>query len=425
MRNLSIIIFSIFFVFGGNLEILEAQLPVRKVPVTQGIDVSTRVGNNTRSLELAKEYLFTHNYIQAIDETDNVIASDPNHVNAYLLRGYLKELIGMNTEAKADFEKAKMLNPYALSVMGYSGAGSHLNLMSFEPSFSFKELPNEIKYDYYLSYLDNDFSQKVAAENNELLEEKYNKEWNYLDKIIQFSEKKDYIYAMELAEKMLVDFPESPLGLDMKGLLLMKMNKINEAEIYLTKAVKLEPNFAIAWYNLSVIKRKQNQLDLSLEYLNRALILKEDLNKAYFDRALVKKQLGDRKGALEDYNTLIDTNSGRYLEAFLNRGLTLKMLGNFESALNDINLVIENSEETANLYKYRGNILSLMGQAQPALKDYAKAIELNPSYGEAYFNRALLYLNMGKTSKACSDFEESNQLGYEPAQEKIKYFCNK
>lgn len=424
MKNLLLIILSIFFLFGSNVENLEAQLPIRNMPVAQSLNVSARVGDNARSLDLAKEFLLAHNYLQAIDETDNIITSDPYHVDAYLLRGYLRELLGMNAEAKLDFEKAKMLNPYAIPVMGYSGPGSRLNLMSFNPSFSFKELPYEVKYDYYLSYLDNDFSQKFASGDSELVEKQYTKEWNYLGKIIQFSEKKEYRRAMELTDEMLTDFPKSPLGLDMKGLLLMKTDRINEAEDYLQEAVKLDPNFSIAWYNLSVVKRKQEQPEISLEYLNRALTLQADLNKAYFDRALVKKQLGDEKGAVEDYNTLIDTNNGRYLEAFLNRGLTLKMLGDFEGALEDIDLVMANSQATAELYKYRGNILSLMGQEQSALKDYAKAIELNPSYGEAYFNRAILYLNIGSSPKACSDFAESNLLGYEPAKEKMKYFCD-
>ena len=415
-------IFSLVLIIFSGVE-TEAQLPVRNMPVSQAINIDRQSATDARSLEFAKEALFNQNFMEAIDQVDNVIASDPYHVEAYLLRGYIRELIGMKQEAKMDFEKAQKLNPYAFPVFGYSGNGNQLNVLAFNSSSNLEELPYVAKYDDYFSYLDEMFSSKVADTESDILKEKYDKEWRYLAKAIQFSENKNYTRAMELTDQLLSEFPESPLGLDMKGLLLMKTNRLDEAEYYLQKAVKLDPKFAIAWYNLSVIARKQEKADLSLGYLNRALAIQSDLSKAYFDRALVKKKLGDKSGALDDYNTFINEQGGNYLEAFLNRGLTLKMLGDFDAALRDINLVIANSEESASLFKYRGNIHLLIGKTELALQDYNKAIELDPTYEEAYFNRGIAHLNMGFPSRACVDFAESSVLGYEEASEKMRYFC--
>ncbi len=423
MRKFFCNIFGLILIFLSTSQSVEAQLPVRKMPVAQALNVEYPSSTDARSLEFAKEELFNQNFMKAIDEVDNVIAADPYHVEAYLLRGYIRELIGMRQEAKMDFQKAQSLNPHAFPAMGYSGDGNQLATLAFNSSDNLKELSYTARYDDYLSYLDEKFSNKFSNIENDVLEKKYDKEWKYLEKAIQFSEKKDYSKAMELTEQLLSEFPESSIGLDMKGLLLMKTNKLNEAERYLQKAVKLDPNFAIAWYNLSVIARKQEKPDLSLNYLNRALTIQADLGKAYFDRALVKKQMGDKSGALDDYNTFIDEQGGNHIEAYLNRGLTLKMLGDFDGALQDINLVIENSDEIASLYKYRGNIHVLMGKTELALQDYNKAIELDPSYEEAYFNRAIAYLNMGFPSKACLDFTESSNLGYKDASEKLRYFC--
>lgn len=402
---------------------VEAQLPVRKMPVSQSLQVGVLVGDRARDIEQAKSFLFTQNYFQAIDETDNIIAADPNHVEAYLLRGYIKELVGMKAAAKQDFEKAQSLNPYALQIMGYQGKAGKLEAMTIDPSASLKELPYEVKYNYYLSYLDDKFSQKMGNENSEELEKRYDKEWTGLQKSIQFSEKKDYENAIAEIDKLLEEYPQSSLGLDMKGLLLIKSSRFSEAEQYLQKALGINPKLAIAWYNLSVVKRMQNQPELSLSHLNRALSLQANLSKAYFDRALVKEQLGDEKGALKDYNILIEDRNGKYLEAFLNRGLTFKMLGDFESALKDINFVIENSKPSSDLFKNRGNLFALMGEMDAAVEDYKRAIDLNPSYSEAFFNRGIAYLNLGKDSKACADFEESKILGYETADEKLRYFC--
>ena len=409
----------VIFSFG-----LVAQSPLRNSPISQALNISFIPGSDPRSLETAKLHFLQFEYEKALYELDNVITSDPNHAEAYLFRGYLRGLLGRKAEAAQDFQRANAINPYISDIYGYEGAGEQLENLAFNPWQTLAELPSEKRLGYYLTYLDTKYSDRASDPKiSDARKERYDKEWSSIAKIIQFSEEKNYQRAGELLDELLVDYPDSPLAWDMKGLILLKTEEYEAAMPFFEKAIQLDPSFAIAWYNLSAAERKVGQLENALKHLNTALSLSDNLTKAYFDRALVRKKLGDEKGAVEDYEKVIEKTGGDYLEAFLNRGLTLKMLGDFENALPDINFVIQNSDPDPFLYKNRGNIYQLIGQPERGIEDYSKAIELDENFAEAYFNRGIAYLLMGNNPKGCKDFEKSYRLGYEPAAEKSRYFC--
>lgn len=419
LRLVQLLIAFVFF----SIE-LSAQSTAKSPPMSQALNISFIPGSDARSLETAKLHFLHFEYEQALYELDNVIADDPKHAQAFLFRGYLRGLLGRKSEAAQDFQRANTINPYISEVYGYEGNGEQLKTLAFDPWQTLAELPSEKRLNYYLNYLDMKYSDRASdPEISEARQERYDNEWRIMAKVIQFSEEKNYKRAGELLDNLLVDYPDSPLAWDMKGLILFKTGAYEESKSFFEKAIQLDPSFAIAWYNLSAAERKSDQPEKALENLNTALSLSDNLTKAYFDRALVRKQLGDEKGALEDYEKVIEKTGDDYLEAFLNRGLTLKMLGDFEKALPDINFVIQNSEPDPFLYKNRGNIYQLIGQPERGIEDYTKAIELDQNFAEAYFNRGIAYLITGNNPKGCKDFEKSLRLGYKPAGEKSRYFC--
>ena len=158
---------------------------------------------------------------------------------------------------------------------------------------------------------------------------------------------------------LLID-PESPIALDLKGVILNKQNQYEKAIDILNKVVENEPDFAIAWYNLSIALKGKGEYQKAKKYLDKAIELRSDLTKAYFERALVSKALDDKISALEDYNKIIDMRGEQYMEAYLNRGLTLKLLGDYEGALSDLNKVVANAPENAEAYKNRANLYLLL-----------------------------------------------------------------
>jgi tetratricopeptide (TPR) repeat protein len=96
---------------------------------------------------------------------------------------------------------------------------------------------------------------------------------------------------------------------------------------------------------------------------------------AYYARGYVRLQLGDNKGAIQDYTQAININPND-AKAYYNRGL-------------------------AN---------SNLGDKQAAIQDYTQAININPNYANAYYNRGLANSNLGDKFQAISDFQQAAKI---------------
>jgi tetratricopeptide (TPR) repeat protein len=127
-----------------------------------------------------------------------------------------------------------------------------------------------------------------------------------------------------------------------------------------------------------------NQKSAVLSNLKRYREAAAAINKAielspraafYNNRGNVRNELGDKQGAIDDYNQAIKINPN-YAGAYNNRGIVRKDLGDKPGAIADYNL----------------------------------AIKFNPNYAQAYYNRAYVYYQLGDKQKAREDLQRAAQL---------------
>ncbi len=353
------------------------------------------------------------NFESAFLAYENAVNQNPQSAEVLLRRAVFRKRFGMLTEAKEDLRLADRINPYASDLYGFNGPNGILNVLYNQPEKALTNLTTYQRMNYYYQAVDRAY---IEVEDRE-------KELNLVEEIITNIEDNLLAAAENLTNQLINEHPQSALGYDLQGLIYTKKTEYDLASKSFSKAVSLEPRFAIAWYNFSRVAFEQEDLDQAAIYLNRAIELQSDLTKAYFDRAMLRKKQGENDKALEDYNKIIELRGDHYLEAYLNRGLTKKMLGDFTGALEDLNLVIEKSDANPRLLKNRGNLYLVFGYLNLAIEDYSKAIELDSDYGEAYFNRALAHFISYDMVSGCEDMKVSDELGFPQAQEKIKYFC--
>ncbi len=344
---------------------------------------------------------------------ENAVAQNPNSPEALLMRAKFKKMVGMTMEAEEDLRRANLINPLAANLYGYNGSGGLLNILSMKPEQAVQELSTFQKLTYYYQALDN----KILDNNNK------EEEIEVIGEVIEEIEADRLSEALEMVNKALTKFPNSAITHDLKGMILKRQGKFEDAVDAFSTAVVIEPNFAIGWYNLGRIERSLNHFDQAKIYLDRAIELKSDLTKAYFERALLYKQIGEKEKALDDYNTIIKMKGDTYKEAFLNRGLTKKMLGDYGGALADLNQAIEEFPQNAELYKNRGNLHLLLGLQRQAIDDYTQAIRLDENYAEAYYNRAFAFFLIYDKISGCMDMDKSIELGFATARKARDYFC--
>ena len=127
-----------------------------------------------------------------------------------------------------------------------------------------------------------------------------------------------------------------------------------------------------------------------IELYTKAIKLKPDYAIAYNNRGNSKDDLGDYQGAIKDYDIAIKLKPD-YAIAYNNRGVAKKHLGNYQEAIKDYDEAIKLKADYEIAFNNRGLVKKEIGDYQEALKDLDRAIELKPDYVKAYKNRAKLY----------------------------------
>jgi tetratricopeptide (TPR) repeat protein len=176
-----------------------------------------------------------------------------------------------------------------------------------------------------------------------------------------------------------------------------------------TKAIELNPGFALAYYNRGNAYATSGQLANALSDYTKAVQLDPDCALAYYNRGAAYAGSGQLANAFPDYNKAIELDP-KYVEAYFNRGAAYETSGQLARALSDFSKAIELNPSFALAYYNRGNAYAKSGQLADALADFAKAIELNPTFAFAYYNRGVAYDGSGQHAKAISDFTKAIEL---------------
>jgi hypothetical protein len=69
-------------------------------------------------------------------------------------------------------------------------------------------------------------------------------------------------------------------------------------------------------------------------------------------------------------------------------------------------------------------VRSNLGLQKEALLDINNAIKINPKYSAAYYVSGLIKNAVGDNNGGCFDLSKAGELGYAPAYNVIKDYCN-
>jgi Flp pilus assembly protein TadD len=100
-----------------------------------------------------------------------------------------------------------------------------------------------------------------------------------------------------------------------------------------------------------------------------------DLSEEYDRRGVVKFGLGDKRGAILDYNRAISIDPQDAF-AYYNRGVAKFELGDKQGAISDFDLAIAINPQDAQAYSNRGAVKLALGDKQGAIADFTKGAEL-------------------------------------------------
>lgn len=111
-----------------------------------------------------------------------------------------------------------------------------------------------------------------------------------------------------------------------------------------------------------------------LACLDEAVRLDPRLVKAFNNRGVLRQDLGDYRGAREDYDAVLRLSPGK-VEALVNRAVVRRYLEEHDEALADIDAALAQGRSTGVMWRNRAVVLRSKGDLEGALRDLARAPE--------------------------------------------------
>ena len=256
------------------------------------------------------------------------------------------------------------------------------------------------------AYIQSDYKEKqnIIQQNNDSQQNisKISSEFNDLrnssEDIEQIKSKLNQIDLEVLAQQKLDE-----------GIKLYYEKYYQGAILKYTEAIKLNPNYDLAYYNRGIAYYDLKNYSQAIEDYNQAIRLNPNYVNAYNNRGNAYLKLQNYSQAIEDYTQAIKLNPN-YDLAYLNRGCTYDDLKNYSQAIADYNQAIKINPNLAEAYNNRGNAYNKLKNYSQAIEDYMQAIKLNPNDAFAYYNRGCTYGYLENYSQAIKDFSKYIEL---------------
>jgi tetratricopeptide (TPR) repeat protein len=191
---------------------------------------------------------------------------------------------------------------------------------------------------------------------------------------------------------------DKSLALALRSDTLIKEDRLDEAEIVITEAIKLDKGNHIAYNNLGILRMRQN---LSSEQIIEPFIKSLSINPYYetaaYNLANYYHEIKDYPNALifcTKYLALNRNNKempGTISHIYAIRSESENIGKQFHEAILDSDSALSHNTRSYWAYKERGTAYRELRQFDEAIKNYLKAIDINPDYAQAYNGLAICY----------------------------------
>ncbi|MBA3898755.1 MAG: tetratricopeptide repeat protein [Bacteroidetes bacterium] len=198
--------------------------------------------------------------------------------------------------------------------------------------------------------------------------------------------------------------PECPLGFNNLAYEYMAENRFQEALHFLDIAIKLDPNYTDALGNIGNCFVQLKQPVQAEVYFTKAIDIDKDFLLGYYNLGLLNFSKGETEKAIEFYKKTLELEPG-YFVSLNNLGSIYEELGETEKALNYYNLAIQHNPYFSMAITNRGFLyLSALNDEEMAMKNFDEAIKIDPAYADAYINRAYLKVSQENLYGGIADF---------------------
>jgi len=162
-------------------------------------------------------------------------------------------------------------------------------------------------------------------------------------------------------------------------------------------AIREDPNFWEASYNLGIAYFNDQNYDQALEQFDRIIAALPDFEKPYYGRALILYRRNDYANAKSDFQKVIQYNPNDYKPYFYLGKISIN-LDQFADAQKYLLKAAEINPDYSKIYLELGNIYFTQHKYRGGIPHFKKAVELDPldkealqKLGECYYRTQVYY----------------------------------
>jgi tetratricopeptide (TPR) repeat protein len=366
----------------------------------------TKKGTAAYYFEKGEQSLEKKEYISAHAHFNECLRLDPHFVEAYRLRGIVREHLGEKAKALTDYNVYVSLKPkdaeglFSRAVLRFESNQFLLARQDFVQLLSMP--PGETNMVFFSQEKYDPGSSKVFTAQSGSRDYLF----NYLGVIETKLERyKQAIVWLDSAIKLAPNVSNYWVN---RGQAKQQLKNSAGAAADYEQALILDPENSLALHNLATLKSEAGENTASNQLLTEAIEKNKGLPYPIAERAFQRFQRNDLKGALEDYNELIRLEPDD--ENYVNRALVKERMKDTQGAMSDFSKAILINDKNEKAWLGHGNVMMKGRRWKEAIEDYSVAIKIDPKYALAYYNRAIAYQGSGALAEGCLDLRMAEEL---------------
>ena len=368
--------------------------------------------NNTVEIayQNAKDLIDKKDYIQASEQLNEILKVFPNELNSiYLLIDcYIKlnnpikalECTHLALNIKNNDKKLLELEIRLNEYLERDSESIHL-LKTFIDKFSdlgaLKHLSNLL------------VKQDKSDEADELIKNFFedNEDYGLLYKGVRHLHASRYRKAEDAFKKVLIEDGNNIDALRFMGILAFKSGNHDIAEAMLTKALKLDPTYSLAWANLAQVFSVTGQLDKAKKSFKNILNMTPKNGLIWAEYGTVLTKLANYKEGRDAYLKALEfkPDSPR---VHLSLGHVYKTMGEIDNSIDSYKNTILQNNLSGEAYWSLAN-LKTYSFSENEIKDMEETLKGDMSDIE----RSQMYFALGKAYEVKKDFDKSFKNYYE------------